>query len=227
MKILIPSAESESEYIWQNIRDIKFFEANNYALALPHHVLIDSLLANSRNESLCTADYDSLRALMQRSVYDSTDYTKGYQKIVETIPTIEKAIAILSETKINWNFALFQQYQIALTLYGPGGSYDPEIGRILLQTTVDGSFKGYNNPAYTIIHEMIHIGIDSSIVQRYNLIHTQKERLVDRIVQILFSDLLPEYKLQGFGDSRIDKYLASKEDFINLPQRIEQFIAEN
>jgi hypothetical protein len=163
---------------------------------------------------------------MKRSVYERNDYLKGYQKITETIPTIEKAITILSEVQMKWNFALLPEYQIALTLYGPGGSYDPEIGRILLQTTTAGTFKGYNNPANTIIHEIIHIGIESSIVKKYNLTHTLKERIVDRIVQILFCDLLTDYRLQGFGDSSIDNYLKSKDDFINLPHNIEKYLAE-
>ncbi|HCT29497.1 MAG TPA: hypothetical protein DIW31_01910 [Bacteroidales bacterium] len=227
LEIQIPSAESECEYVWQNIKDIKFFEANGYSLSLPRHEFIDNLLEKSRNNSLSTHDFDSLKALMSQTVYQRNNYLKGQQIIVETIPTIQKAIAILSEIQLKWNFVQFPKYQIALTLYGPGGSYDPDLGRILLQTTTNGSFKGYNSPANTIIHEIVHIGIESSIIKKYNLSHTQKERIVDKTVQILFGDLLSDYKLQGFGDSRIDKYLKSKDDFINLPSIIEAFLAEN
>lgn len=226
INVAIPSPDSESSYIWQNIRDIKFFDSNGYTISLPQSELTTSMLTHARNGSLNNAYLDSLKALMSNRIYNRADYLNGYNKIVEALPTIEKAERILSENRWEWSFKEFDQYQINLTLYGPGGSYNPYNGSILLLTMHDGRFKGYSNPANTIIHEMVHIGIDSSIIRKYNLSHTAKERLVDLFVQTFFGDLLPDYKLQAFGDKRIDKYLTSKSDFLDLPKKIEQYVEE-
>jgi hypothetical protein len=226
INVAIPTPESESRYIWQNIRDIKFFDANGYSLALPQAELTAKLLANSRSNSLNTSDLDSLQALMKKAIYNRANYLSGYNKIIEAMPTIEKALQILSKSGWGWSFREFTQYQINLTLYGPGGSYNPDNGSILLLTTPDGRFKGYSNPANTIIHEMVHIGIDSSIVRRYNLPHPNKEHIVDLFVQTFFGEFLPDYRIQSFGDKRIDKYLTSKEDFANLPKSIEKYLNE-
>lgn len=226
IKIQIPEAGVECANIWQTIKDISFFETNHYSLSLPQNEMITYLLEKSRKDSLLVEDYDSLCTLISRRVYSREDYEKGYQNILQATPLLEKAISILSEIHSKWEFKMFPQYQLDLTLYGPGGSYDPETGRILLMTRPDGSFKGYNNPVNTIIHEMIHIGIEESIVKKYRLSHTLKEQLVDRCVRILFGDMLPDYRIQDFGNNQIDKYLKSKEDFVNLPSVVEKFLRE-
>ena len=226
INVVIPTPDSESRYIWQNIRDIRFFDANGYAISLPQSELTTRMLAHARNGSLNNSYLDSLKDLMSGRIYNRADYLNGYSKITEALPTIERAARILSESSWEWSWKEFAQYQINLTLYGPGGSYNPDNGSILLLTMPDGRFKGYSNPANTIIHEMVHIGIDSSIVRRYNLPHPTKERIVDLFVQTFFGEFLPDYRIQNFGDKRIDKYLTSKSDFVDLPQKIEQYIEE-
>ena len=46
---------------------------------------------------------------------------------------------------------------INLTLYGPGGSYNPQEGSIILMITKEGTFKQSLDPAETIVHEIVHI----------------------------------------------------------------------
>jgi hypothetical protein len=223
VKVVIPTTKNECDYIWQNIGNIKFFESNGYSISLPNSILVDKLLSDSRNKKLNKSDFVLLCELIKDTVYKKSDYIKGYEKILKAVPLIEKAIIQLRECKFQWDFLLYSQYQISLTLYGPGGSYNSETGNILLFTTPDGTFKGYNNAENTIIHEIIHIGIESSIVNKYNLSHTLKERIVDLFVKTFFNEYLLDYRIQEFGDKRIDEYLIKKEDFLNLPEKIEQF----
>ena len=227
VQVIIPTSDSECEYIWRNIGDISFFEKNGYTLSLPKLDFTDKLLQDSRSGKLNETDLALLKKLVADSVYKESDYLKGYEKITEGIPVIEKAILQLRNYKWNWDFFFYPQYKICLTLYGPGGSYDPETGNVLLLTTKEGKFKGYNNSTNTIIHEIIHIGIESSIVNKYNLSHTLKERIVDLFVKTFFYELLPDYRLQDFGDKRIDSYLSGKEDFFSLSEKIQQFIKDN
>jgi hypothetical protein len=225
--VQIPSAEMEVQYIWQNIRDIEFFERNNYQLSLPHHELIEELKTKAKKKELEQKDYDRLLSTFSSELYKPDAYTEGYEKIERELSRIEKIFETLSTYQKQWGFHEFNRYQVNLTLYGPGGSYDPDRGSILIMTNEQGGFKGYQNPSYTIIHEIVHIGIEAPIVQRFKLSHTLKERIVDLFVSLHFPELVPDYQLQSFGDKRIDSCLTSTKDFEDLPAVIERFLQNN
>lgn len=223
IKINIPTPEDETEYIWQNIQAIPFFDKNGYSISLPKHVFINNLLKKARNNNLKETDKDSLLLILRDSIHKIKDYEIGCNIIRNILPQINKVIdSLLCYQK--WGFVVFQEYKINLTLYGPGGSYNNETGVIILQTFSNGNFKQYKNPENTIIHEIIHIGIEEPIINKFNLPHQLKERIVDLFVIKHFSELLPEYKLQNYGDKRIDNYLTGKNNFIDLPLIIETFI---
>ena len=116
----------------------------------------------------------------------------------------------------DWEFNTFDRYKIIFTLYGTGGSYDPDQGTITLLTTKDGRFMNYENPANTIIHEIVHMGMEYSIVQKYKLSHGNKERIVDTFVYLMFKDQLSDYSIQNMGDPKIDSYLDSKQKINTL-----------
>ena len=82
----------------------------------------------------------------------------------------------------------------------------------------------YKNPANTIIHEITHIGMEYSIVRKYNISHGLKERIVDTFVYLMFKEKLPEYKIQNMGDNKIDKYLNKKEDIDSLNTTVSKFM---
>jgi len=88
-------------------------------------------------------------------------------------------------------------------------------------TTKEGSFKR-KNPVETVIHEITHIGIEESIVEKYKLNHWEKERLVDLIVKIIFKEELPDYNLQKNECTELDQYI-EVEAIKNLPEVISKF----
>jgi hypothetical protein len=92
-----------------------------------------------------------------------------------------------------------------------------------LLTTKEGSSN--REPSHTILHEIVHIGIEESIVQKYSLNHSEKERLVDLLVKIIFSEEFSGYHLQNLGDSRLDEFI-STESIKNLPETIGRYINE-
>jgi len=132
----------------------------------------------------------------------------------------------IDESNYNWDFKEFTTYDVNLTLYGPGGSYQPEEGSILIYTTIDGEFKGYDNPANIVIHEIVHIGIEESIITKYNVPHAFKERIVDSYVSMNYGPYLPNYRIQEMGDTRIDKYLKEVADFRGLDKAVEKILDE-
>lgn len=220
--IHIPTVEEETDYIWRNIQDIAFFEAHNYELTFPEGALIDSLLSKSKANQLTQHDYEQLKAFMQLEVYNVLDYSNAFKKIEKQVPLVDSMVNQLLKLNRDWNFIFFNPYRIQLTLYGSGGSYDPDTGNIIIFATKDGAFKQYNNPANTLIHEIVHIGIEESIIQKYNVPHPLKERIVDTIVLLHFGSLLPEYKLQQMGDTRLDQYLKNKADL----DRLDKIVAD-
>ncbi|MEM1120092.1 MAG: hypothetical protein AAGJ18_06555 [Bacteroidota bacterium] len=224
VQVNIPTAQSETAYIWQNLRDIAFFEQNNYQLSLPEGALIEALKQKSKAGTLSDDDYTQLEAFMIDSIYKASAYQAGFAKIEQEIDLLNKMIEQINPANFGWPFKKFDTYQVNLTLYGPGGSYNPDEGSLLIFTTPKGQFKNYENPANTIIHEIVHIGIENSIIGKYNVPHTLKERIVDTFVQLHFGQYLPHYRIQEMGENRSDKYLKKVGDFKNLDQIVEQIL---
>ncbi|WP_420601846.1 hypothetical protein [Flagellimonas sp.] len=227
IKVNIPTADDESAYIWTTLQDIPFFEKNNYQVNLPAGTLVADLKSKSKTGELSDDDYERLKIFIRDSIYNRSDYLKGYEKIGDEKALINTMINKIDRSNFNWDFKRFETYQINLTLYGPGGSYDPDEGSILIFTAPEGQFKNYDNPANTIIHEIVHMGVEESIIQKYKVPHPLKERIVDSFVFLNFSAILPEYRIQDMGEFRIDPYLKTKEDLKKLDKFVEQIMGEN
>jgi len=224
LSIQIPSAEQETAYIWRTLRDIAFFEKHNYQLSLPQGPLMEKLKQKAKANRLTDEDYAELQLFVSSRVYQKEDYQQGYEKIVAQKGLVNKMIRRLQKHKRNWNFKRFDRYQIVLTLYGSGGNYNPDNGSIIIFTNQDGNFKQYDKPANTLIHEIVHMGVEESIIQRYQVSHPLKERIVDQLVLLHFKTLLPQYRLQDMGEYRIDPYLKKKRDCKNLGKIVEGIV---
>ncbi len=218
VSVNIPTVEMETEYVWRTIQDIAFFEENNYQISLPNGTLIEGLKAKAKLGTLTDTDYEELEKFMKKNVYRESDYKKGYEKITNELDLINKMVNEIEQSNFNWIFKTFNTYHVNLTLYGPGGSYNPDEGSILIFTTPQGQFKSYDNPANTVIHEITHIGIEEAIITKYNVPHALKERIVDTFVSLNFKQYLPDYRIQDMGEYRIDPYLTVKSNLENLDQ---------
>ena len=226
ISVHIPTPEQEAQQVWNTIRDINFFDQHGYTINLPQGPLIDTLLQRARQGQLSDTHFNQLSAFMENTVFRKEDYEKGHSKTQARLPQLNKMIAQIDTTNYHWPFKRFPHYQVYLTLYGPGGSYNPDAGTIILYTTTKGQFKQYDDPANTLIHEIVHIGIENAIIQRYQVPHPLKERLVDTFVIKHFGQQLPEYRRQNMGDPNIDPLLTQKSDFQNLHQIVETFLAK-
>lgn len=224
--IQTPSIQQEASSIWRTIRDIRFFEKAGYTVNLPKSPLIDQLISKSKNNSFGNDDFPSIVQLLESGVYNKADYALAQKKVESQMALIQGMVQELESSKDSWNwdFKMYENYQVVFTLYGSGGSYDPDQGIITLYTNPEGGFKNYKNPANTIIHEIVHIGIEQSLVQNLQLPHTLKERVVDKVVKVLFGEKLPKYRLQNMGETRIDAYLKSKEDIKGLDASLKKLM---
>lgn len=218
VSVFIPTIQQEATSIWRTINSIDFFEKQGYTVNLPQDRLIDSLIQKAKQKTFSQLDYAPIYELLALKVYKAGDYTLALQKVQTQQPLLNTMLKRLDSLRKtwNWDFVMFDSYAVVFTLYGSGGSYDPSSGSITLLTTSQGSFKNYRNPANTIIHEIVHLGIEASIVQTFNIPHLVKERVVDQIVYLLFKDLLPEYAIQEMGDPDLAELLKQPDDIINL-----------
>ena len=223
--IVTPSINQEATSIWRTINDIKFLESQGYRIHLPVHPLMDSLILKSKKGEFGNEDFQLIYALLESEIYQEETYNQAYQKVEAQLGLIHEMLAQINSEKDewDWSFKLFDSYQVVFTLYGTGGSYDPDEGIITILTNKEGSFTKYKNPAYTIIHEISHMGMEYSIVQKYKLAHGIKERLVDTFVYLMFNKQLPDYQIQNMGDNKLDMYLKTKDDIKELDAIISGF----
>jgi len=221
-----PSIEQEATSVWRTINDIEFLEGQGYQINLPEDSLIDTLINKSKRGQFGNDNFPEIYTLLESNIYQEANYNAALDQVNNQEELLKTLMQQLSTAKESWkwNFELLPSYDVIFTLYGTGGSYDPDHGRVVLFTTLEGGFMRYKNPANTIIHEIIHLGIEKPIVQKYKLSHRLKERIVDKIVFLLFTDLLPMYKVQNMGDTEIDEYLQKKEDLINLESVVKKLV---
>lgn len=226
IEIVPASIELEATSIWQSINNIIFFEKQAYTVNLPEGSLIDSLLIKSKLGNFGNEDYQRIYSFLEAKVFKQSNYEKAKLKLENQIDFINDLISEIDSKKHlwDWEFKTFDRYKVVFTLYGTGGSYDPNTGVINVLTNKEGEFMNYKNPANTIIHEITHIGMEQSIIRKYNLPHGLKERLVDSFVSLMFREKLPEYKIQNMGDIRIDDYLKKQEDLNSLNAIISEFV---
>ena len=227
IEVFANTAKQEAEMVWYFIGNIKFLQKHGYRLSLPQNELIQILIERSKNDDLDKKDFEKLPKLISEKNYNKNDYSAGIDNIKKVLPEIEGIFSKFEEFNRKWDFKIFKEYKLFLTLYGAGGSYEPDKGEITILTTKTGEFKRGINPIGTIIHEFVHIGIEERIIQKYNISHIIKERIVDKFVSANFKDILPNYSIQNFGDITIDKYLEDRNCWENLPFYVEKYIEDS
>jgi hypothetical protein len=193
------------------IRKLPWYIQNKCPVDLPEHEVFKELYKNP--EAILSYDENYLRNIFYTEIYDITAFDKGLEKICKTYELVNAALKKIAAFHENWGFKLMPQYEIILTLYGPGGNYNSVTGQVIIKTTTDGTFSCWqNNVATTIIHEIVHIGIEENIVHKYKLTHNEKERLVDLICSNYLKEFLPNYKLQERGDINIDPFILRRQN---------------
>ena len=221
--IKVPSIDREFENIKTFLEEIPFFIKNNYDIAVPDHLMFKEIASNKK--ALADVDEEELKKVFIEHEYNSNFYKKSVSSISASLEHIDDYLKRLEILQDKWSFKLFSTYTIHLTKYGPGGSYDHKGGELTIKVIKDGVFHG-QEPRETIMHEIIHIGIEENIIRQYNLNANEKERLVDVLCMKIFSDIFPNYSEQESEDRAIDKYLVG--DMLgNLPQVIENFVSHS
>lgn len=194
------SNDEAFDYLRRTLRDMPFFAENGYDVALPDHPSFGPETAPHLLDGV------ELRARFSDEVYTSDAFAAGLSGIDRERATLQAALARYATFPVQSGFRTFEEYLVLLTLYGPGGSYDPDTGVIVLLTDEEGQSRG-GGPVHTIIHEIMHLAIERDIVREIGLDHWETERVVDLLVRREFGDLLPDYALQSMGNPAVDPFI--------------------
>jgi len=198
------------------LRKKDFYEKNGYKVAYPDNpLLLDAKILQNQ---------DLMFETFKNAEYDENYYKEGLRVLNPYKDQIEKLILKLKDLGKNWSFKMFPEYQIVLTRYGPGGSYHYDTGTVVMLATKDGKFKR-SDPIQTIVHEIVHMGIEESIVIKYKLSHWEKERLVDLLVSTIFKEEMPNYRMQDTEFANLEHYI-NADTVLELPKAIEKYLAE-
>lgn len=215
-----PQPQEEFGVIWLTLRLMPFLRKHGYDVMLPNHERFEELV--KLPPSIRDAKKKETYEIFVQHLYRKTDYENGLRALDDAQERIREAFARFEELNKQWDFKVFHHYDVVLTLYGPGGYFNPRTGKVTLMTTLDGRFKR-GDPLHTIIHEMVHIGIHENIVKRLRLTHWEKERVVDLICSIKFGDILRGYRIQPGGERNLDEFV-NEDSISNLPGAIEGYV---
>jgi hypothetical protein len=164
---IVYGPKTEEIRIKQTIAQLSWFKEKGYVVGLP-----EGISENSTEE-------DIIEAI--KNEYDETEQKKFADFLAEQwnqfSEKFENAKGIIS-------CPFKDQYTVALTRYGVGGSYNSESGKIIVNIKA----KGLENMFATTVHEIIHIAVEP-LIQKYKVEHWHKERLVDLIGNKLFPSL--------------------------------------
>ena len=163
------SLEIETNRIKNTLSKIDFYNKNGYKIFLPNNFDINNN-NNQYIEKLVLKEY-------RKEDYDEVSNFLNI-KIIENINKINIAFQ-------QTDFILEEEYNIFLTKYGVGGSYNPPREIIL-----NFQAKEKEKLLKTIIHETIHLSINDLII-KYNISHWEKELIVD----LFFDNILPEFNI--------------------------------
>ncbi len=220
----IPTAEQEFERVWYVVESREFFQRYGYKVVKPNHKFFEGL--SSRPLSELTQYKDDARRIFVEEVYDSQFYLPAVKMVEACNKVLTHATPVLKRFHALWGFKLFSEYTVLLTRYGTSGSYFSDTGIIQIRYNEDGRL-GKLDPASTLLHEVVHCGIEEDIVVKFKLTHPEKERLVDLIMKLSLEKVLDSsYELQTLGDDRIDKWV-TRETIEALPPAIASFVAAN
>lgn len=217
------TAKEEFNYIWNLLEELPFIKKNNYTVKLPKHPVFLKLAQKS--PKFGRVNKADLFDLFQKEIYDPDFFKQGIFLLKNYQSMFKKAISRFAQMNKKWGFKIFPKYRVLLTRYGLSGAYYPHEGKVIMMLGADGTFEKTLDPGETVIHEIIHTGIEENIINHFNLDHWEKERIVDLICILKFGDLLPNYQIQQQGNKNIDSYI-SLTSIDQLPQTMEKYVTD-
>ena len=222
----IPTAQEEATVMLNYLKQIPWFDSMGYRITLPNTPLVNSAISKLRaGGTLTSAEEAALRTHFIQDVYDVQDYQPSFNTIARAALEADQQIPSLRTYQSSWGFFIPNKYTIQLTYYGPGGSYNPSTGLIIMKVDRE-NYWNPPRPLSIILHEAVHIGIENNIIQRNNIPQWTKERIVDHFMILQFG--LSGYRLQSTSPEYPIDIIFNQPDVLDhLPSRVEEFMRQH
>lgn len=193
--------EQEVQRVRYSVDELPWFREQGYRVNLPNGVA-----EGSTSEEIARAIKDE---------YSAIDYAQCASTILKEWPTVSIGFKDIQKEP---SFHLEDEYNVVLTKYGVGGSYNPALNQVIVK--VFSRSKG--GTSGIIAHEIIHMTIQH-LIDEYHVRHWRKERLVDLLMEHYFPGLK---EMQNINEdvSVVDQ--AFEKSFPNM-QAIAQSIGES
>ena len=166
-------------------------------------------------EKLTDEDIEKYGHFFKHKIYNVNDLIK-YDDVMKSyvIPMMERGInKFLIPLLKSWNATIPNELEILCT-YGQGAAYssisDKKAQIIFRMSRYPDNQETMLN---TMLHEFIHILIQKPIIEKYNVPHNFKERIVDIIGTEFFGDHIQERFISPF----VDKYITPETIKTDLP----------
>jgi|GEM_PF-2299976 len=233
--------EEEFTYLKRTVAALNWFQKHGFKqyVILPQHKSFDNWYRQAEKFNAVDSYEEGMSPHFAEEenyeksfseLYNPNSYVEGLKEITSNKKESEKidgALKKLSLLQKNWGFQLLPKYQIRLTLYGVTANDDVNSGTIFLRIT-----PFVNNFSGSIIHEVVHIGVEKNIVQKFKLTCAERECLVDLICSIYFKEIFPKYTLQYLCSKwpiakSMAEFVNEKTIIADLPQAISQYAKLN
>ncbi len=203
------------------LKESFWYKNNGYKVPFPSHPAFKAL--EEHPEKIETLDWEKYFKTFVTEVYKPLNCAPIQKLLTDQESILLSALEKMQHLQQQWGFKIFPLYTIILGLYGPGGQYYSNCGNIVINVTAEGYPISQRPFCEIMIHEMVHIGIEDIIVQKFQLTHWEKEALVDVICSLYFNNLLPHYWIQPRGDKRIKEHVTYENIHSDLPSSIKQY----
>jgi len=166
----MPIIEEELEHLFFVFDNEKLLKSENFIELYPSSL-------DSEIEKLRKLNDKKIVAYFKNSIYNPEFYKKGIAKLNKHKQNIIKLIDVLKNDSYKF-LEIFPEYTVRLTLFGTDGMYVYENQEIILKTSTQGIFNW--GIVKTILHEVIHIGIEKR-ARETKMLQEKKEEIVNEI----------------------------------------------
>lgn len=167
------SLESETERVFLTLKKLEWYLSNGYRPILPKGLQKDSTLEQVTNAVSAEYTPSEYKAFAQSLL-------KAWHHHAQIIEKLEKG-----------PLSIKGEYKIVLTKYGVGGSYDASTDTIRLNIKP----RLADEVVGIILHEIVHMALEP-LIEKYNVSHWRKERLVDLIGNTFFPEIRKPQTIQ-------------------------------
>lgn len=164
------SRKLEIERVQNTVKKIPWYAAQGYSATFAK--LPQGITEHSSNDEITQA--------VERE-YAPADYAASAKELQKGWKRVAKSFG---EMRREPCFHFVDEYEVVLTKYGSGGSYNAETNQVIVNFVA----KVTEGVVGITIHEVVHMTIQY-LIDRYRVRHWRKERLVDLLVGHYFPEL--------------------------------------